>query len=318
MQRKNNYRFKLNSIYTKKQLLLLLAIILCSISFVIVFGRYVTNSVNNFFMRSKEFYFFSDKLSEKLDIFQIENWSGVDDYPLIINMNSRKNNLEVSTYDIGYSITYTCSDNAICQLSKTSGIISSTKNTDFFTLTITPNAQLKTGDKVVVYVEATSNTDFVKTLKGKFTLVVGQEDLTYQITDKPNYPYMDLSITNTLTYYIVEEAFGDYQTGYKIDIDTYLALTEEEKAKCYSSIVTVTFDPEKILLDNTSASYQNAINVTTEQINGKNYINSITLSIEAISSVDLRFYKVDTSQDYTYPNSKNYSVVSVVPKEENK
>ena len=67
------------------------------------------------------------------------------------------------------------------------------------------------------------------------------------------------------------------------------------------------------MLDNTSASYQNAINVTTETINGKNYINGITLPIEAISSVDLRFYKVDTSKDYTYPNLENDSVVSVIP-----
>lgn len=304
-------------IYKKKQILLLLAIVLCSISFVIVFGRYVTNSVNNFFLRSKEFYFFSDKLSENLDIFQIENWSGVDDYTITINMNSRKNNLEVSTYDIGYDISYTCSDNAICQLSKTSGTISSDDNTDFFNVTITPNTQLQTGDKVVVNIKATSKSDYVKTLRGRFTLVVGQEDLTYQITDEPNSPYAELSITNTLTYYVVEEAFGDYQAGYKIDIDTYLALTEEEKAKCYSSIATVTFAPEQVLLDNTSESYQNALNITTETIDGKNYINSITLSIEAISSVDLRFYKVDTSQDYTYPNINNYSVVAVTPKEGN-
>ena len=306
-----------NQIYRKKQILLLLAIVLCSISFVIVFGRYVTNSVNNFFLRSKEFYFFSDKLSEGIDIFQLENWSGVDDYTITINMNSRKNNLEVSTYDIGYDISYTCSSNAICQLSKTSGIISSDDNTDFFNITITPNTQLKTGDKVVVNITATSKTDYVKTLKGKFTFVVGQEDLTYQITDKPNTPYAELSITNTLTYYVVEEAFGDYQKGYKIDIDTYLALTEEEKSKCYSSIVTVAFDPEEVLLDNTSESYQEALNITTEIINGKSYINSITLPIEAISSVDLRFYKVDTSQDYTYPNINNFSVVSVTPKEGN-
>lgn len=304
-------------IYRKKQILLLLAIVLCSVSFVIVFGRYVTNSVNNFFLRSKEFYFFSDKLSEGIDIFQIENWSGVDDYTIIINMNSRKNNLEVATYDIGYDITYTCSDNAICQLSQTSGVISSDDNTDSFNVIITPNTQLKTGDKVVVNIKATSKTDYVKTLKGKFTLVVGQEDLTYQITDKPNTPYAELSITNTLTYYVVEEAFGDYQQGYKIDIDTYLALTEEEKAKCYSSIVTVAFDPEEVLLDNTSESYQEALNITTETINGKSYINSITLPIEAISSVNLRLYKVDTSQDYTYPNINNYSVVSVTPKEGN-
>lgn len=299
-------------IYNKKQIILLLAIILCSISFVIVFGRYVTNSVNNFFLRSKEFYFFSDKLSEKRDIFQIENWSGVDDYTITINMNSRKNNLEAATYDIGYDISYTCSANAICQLSKTSGVISSESNTDFFNLTITPNTQLQTGDKVIVNIEATSNTDYAKTLKGKFTFVVGQEDLTYQITDEPNSPYMELSITNTLTYYIVEEAFGEYQPGYKIDIDTYLALTEEEKAKCHSSIVTITFDPNEILLDNTSENYQKATNITTELIDGKSYINSITLPIEAISSVDLRFYKVDTSQDYTYPNIDNDSVVTVI------
>ena len=217
-------------IYRKKQILLLLAIVLCSISFVIVFGRYVTNSVNNFFLRSKEFYFFSDKLSENLDIFQIENWSGVDDYTIIINMNSRKNNLEVATYDIGYDISYTCSSNAICQLSKTTGTIFSKDNTDSFNVTITPNTQLKTGDKVVVNITATSKTDYVKTLRGKLTLGGGQEDLTYQITDKPNTPYAELSITNTLTYYIVDEAFGNYEQGYKIDLDTYLALTEEEKA----------------------------------------------------------------------------------------
>lgn len=306
-----------NQIYRKKQILLLLSIVLCSISFVIVFGRYVTNSVNDFFLRSKEFYFFSDKLSEKLDIFQIENWSGVDDYTITINMNSRKNNLEVSTYDIGYDISYTCSSNAICQISKTSGVISSDDNTDFFNVTITPNTQLKTGDKVIVNISATSKTDYVKTLKGRFTLVVGQEDLTYQITDKPNTPYAELSITNTLTYYVVQEAFGDYEKGYKIDIDTYLALTEEEKEKCYSSIVTVEFDPNEVLLDNASESYQNALNITTKTIEGKSYINSITLPIEAISSVDLRLYKVNTSLDYTYPNINNYSVVTVTPKEGN-
>lgn len=298
-------------IYKKKQMILLLGIILCSLSFVIVFGRYVTNNINNFYLRSKEFYFASDKLSANTDIFQIENWSGVDDYTITINMNSRKNNLEYASYDIGYSISYKCSDNAICQLSKTSGVISSESNTDFFNLTITPNTQLQTGDKVIVNIEATSNTDYVKTLKGRFTLVVGQEDLTYQITDEENQPYMELSITNTLTYYIVEEAFGEYQSGYKIDIDTYLALTEEEKAKCHSSIVTIEFDPNEILLDNTSENYQNATNITTELINGKSYINSLTLPIEAISSVNLRFYKVDTSKDYSYPNLNNYSVVNV-------
>lgn len=313
MQRKNKGQFKLMQIYQKKQIIIILAILLCAVSFAVVFGRYVTNSMNNFFFRSKEFYFYSDKLSASKSVFQIDNWTGVDSYPLIINMNSRKNNIQVATYDIDYDIEYTCSDNAICQLSKTSGTISKEDNTDSFNLIITPNTQLKTGDKVIVEIKATSKTTYEKTLKGRFTLVVGQEQLTYQITDEPDSPYMDLRMTNTLSYYIVKEAFGDYNAKDKIDGDTYLALSDEEKAKCYSSIVKIDFDPNEVLIDITSESYQNATNITTVSIGGKNYINSITLSIDAISSADLRFYKVDTSKDYTYPNQQNDSVVSVIP-----
>ena len=314
MQRKNNYQLNLKRIYKKKQTIIIITILLFAISFVTVFGRYVTNSINDFFMRSKEFYFYSDKLSEEKTIFQIENWSGVDDYTITVNMNSRKNNLEVATYDIGYNITYTCSDNVICELSKDKGIIAKETNTDFFNLTITPNTQLDTGDKVVVEIEATTNSNYAKTIKGRFTLIVGQEKLTYHITDSSNNPYAELRITNTLSYYVVAQNFSNFTTGQKIDFDTYLSLSEADKAKCYSSIVTITFDPSEILIDNTSESYQKATNVTTKTINGKSYINSITLSIDAISSVDLRFYKVDTSKDYTYPNLNNYSVVSVTTK----
>lgn len=297
--------------YKKKQIIVILAILLCSTSFVVVFGRYVTNSVNNFFLRSKEFYFNSDKLSENRAVFQIENWSGVDDYTITVNMNSRKNNIQVASYDISYDIRYTCSDNAICQLSKTSGVISKDTNTDFFNLTITPNTQLETGDRVTVEIEATSTSNYKKTIKGKFTLVVGQENLTYQITDAPDEPYMNLRITNTLSYYVVRQSFDNYTVNQKIDIDTYLALTDENKAKCFSSIVTMSFDPTKILLDITNENYPNATNVTTAVINGKSYINSITLPIDAISSADIRFYKVDTSADYTYPNLNNNCVVTI-------
>lgn len=298
-------------VYRKIQIIIILAILFCVTSFVVVFGRYVTNSINNFYLRSKEFYFNSDKLSENKSVFQIENWSGVDDYVITVNMNSRKNNIQAASYDISYDIKYTCSDNVICQLSKNSGIISKDTNTDFFNLTIMPNVQLETGDKVVVEIEATSTSNYTKTIKGQFTLVVGQEELIYQITDSPNNPYMNLRITNTLPYYIVRQSFDNYTVNQKIDIDTYLALTKENKAKCFSSIVTMTFDPTKILLDITNENYPKLTNITTTTINEKNYINSITLPIDAISSIDLRFYKVDTSLDYTYPNLTNNCVVTI-------
>ena len=302
---------KIEKIYKKKQIIIFLLIWLCSVSFVIIFGRYVTNTINNFFLRSKEFYFYSDKLSEEGSIYQVDNWSGVDDYLITINMNSRENNIESATYDISYDISYTNSDNVICSINKTNGIIYADTNSDFFNIVITPNTQLATGDKVTVEVEVNSTAPYKKTLKGKFTLVVGKEKLSYQITDKEKNPYMILSMTNTLSYYNVKEAFGNYNKGDKIDIGTYLNLSDSEKEKCYSAIVTVNFDPKEILFDVTNSGYTDAFDITTTIIEGKTYINGFSLGIDAISSREIRFYKVDVNKDYTYPNSNNKSVVTV-------
>lgn len=304
-------KIKYNKKYQKQQIIILSLIILSFLSFVIIFGRYVTNTINNFFVRSKEFYFYSDKLSEKNSVYQVDNWSGVDDYVFTVNMNSNNNNIEVATYDIGYEITYKCSDNAICQLSKTSGTILASTNSDSFNITVTPNTQLSTGDKVSIEVEVKSTAPYKKTLKGKFTLVVGKEKLSYQITDNEQSPYMILSMTNTLSYYNIKEKFGTYSIGDKIDIDTYLGLTDEEKQKCYSAIAKIEFDPKEILFDVTNSAYSDAIEITTTKIDGKTYINGFTIKIDAISSREIRFYKVYVDKNYTYPNKNNNSIVTI-------
>lgn len=307
MQKKIKYKAK----YQKQQIILIMLILLAMISLIIIFGRYITNSINNFFLRSGEFYFESDKLSENGMTLQVDNWSGVDDYTITINMNSRKNNIEVASYDIPYNIKYSISDNAICNLSKTEGIIYASSNTDYFNLTITPNTQLRNGDRVVVDIEVNSTSEYKKTLKGKFILVVGQENITYQITDEEKSPYLDLSITNTLSYYTIKESFGNYNKGDRIDGDTYLALSDADKSKCYSGQVKIEFNPQEILLDMTSEVYNKAENIEISNIDGTIYIKSFTINIDAISSVDIRFYKVDVTKDYTYPNNDNNSVVKV-------
>ena len=276
-----------------------------------VFGRYITDNINNYFLRSGEFYFESDKLSKEGTTLQVDNWSGVDDYTITINMNSRKNNIEKATYDISYDINYSSTDNVICNLSKEEGIIYASTNTDYFNLTITPNTQLRTGDKVVVDIEVNSTSQYQKTLKGQFILVVGQENISYQITDEVKSPYIELSITNTLSYYTVRESFGSYKEGDRIDTDTYLALSEEDKNKCYSGEIKIEFNPQEVLLDMTSEVYNKAKDIKTTLINGKNYINGFTINIDAISSVDIRFYKVDVTKDYTYPNANNESIIKV-------
>ena len=295
----------------KRQYFLLFIIILFSISFIYTLGRYATDTSNNFFTRTKEFYFNSDKLTEDNASFHIENWSGVDDYVITINMNSYNNNLQAATYDIGYDITYTCSNNIICQLSKTSGNILASTNTDFFNLIITPNANFDTGDRAYVEITVNSTSDFKKELKGNFTLTVGKEAFSYKIKDSTNSPYIELNMTNTLSYYIVDEPFETYTAGQRIDIDTYLSLDDTNKDKCHSSIVTIQFNPDDILLDMTDYYYKDATDIQKTVINGVEYIYGFKVKIEAVSSANIRFYKVDPTNNYTYPNATNYSIINI-------
>lgn len=163
----------------------------------------------------------------------------------------------------------------------------------------------------MVEILVNSTAPYKKTLKGKFTLVVGQENVSYEIEDAAQNPYMELNITNTLSYYIVDEAFDQYSKNDRINIDDYLELSEDKKAKCHSAIVKIDFDPREVLLDITSAEYSTAVERKTTTINGYTYVNSITIEIDASSSADLRFYKVDVSKDYTYPNGNSSSILQI-------
>jgi hypothetical protein len=300
-----------SNIYNKKRILIIFCMIILLIPFTFTLSRYVSNKVNDFYTNSKEFYFNSDKLTTDNPVFSVENWSGVDNYTITINMNSRANEILAASYDIGYNISYTCSSNAICSLSKTNGVIYASTNKDYFNLVVTPNAQLKTGDKVAIEITATSTTAYTKTLKCRFTLVVGKENLSYAIVDSVNSPYLELNITNTLSYYNVKQAISGHAVGDKINVDTYLSLSDLDKLKCYSSTVTLTFDPTVIVLDLTDSNYLNAKNILSKTVNSYNYISGMTFNVEAISSTRVRFYKKDKTKDYSYPNSSNTSVIGV-------
>lgn len=302
---------KKNKGYIKKQILILFLLLICTISFVITFGRYVSENISYFLMRSKEFYFYSDKLEEDLAIFQIDNWEGTDPYTITVNMDSRKNNLISASYDISYDIECTATDNVICELNKSNGIILESTNSDTFNIIVTPNRQLDSGDRVIIDVTAKSTSHYEKTLKGRFILVVGVEKLAYEITDSVQNPYLELSFTNTLSYYIAQNDIDGYSAGEKIDTETYLNLSDDVKQNFYSAKATVSFDPKEILLDNTNINYSKFTNVTTTTIDGNTFINGFDVAIEASSSLNIRFYKLDVGNDYSYPNDKNECILTI-------
>lgn len=273
--------------------------------------RFVYKEIKNYYFNSKNFYFESDKLGEELSRIELEHWNGVDTYNVVINLNSYKNALVKSDMDIDYEIVFRCSSNINCASSKTSGTIYATTNTDDFTITMSPNVQLKENDSVWMEVDVSSLAPYHKTLKGRFVLTVGYYGLSYEISDNKDDLYFELKITNTLDSYTVKTAFDNYSVGDMIDINTYLGLSEENQQKCASAIVDIDFNPNTALLDLTSNAYLNAISTNTQTLNNYNYINHLKFKIDAISSEIIRFYKTDPSQNYTYPNSSDTSVLDV-------
>ncbi len=287
-------------------ILFILIIVFCNSSF----GRYVYYKIKDSYLASKKFYFNSDKLTVDHREYVINNWSGVDTYQFLIGLNSNKNNYEHANTDINYEVTYTCSDNATCSVSKNSGTIYESSLTDSFTASIAPSVALANNDEIWLEVEAKSTYPYKKTLSAKFVLKVGIPGISYEIYDEENSPYFNLSVTNTTNYYLIKEAFGEYNVDDRIDYQTYLSLSDTDKSKCELPLITLTFDPNEVILDLTSSAYLNKESYTVTTIDGYEYINSISFRINLEASEVVKFYKANTQENYTYPLVNDTSVVS--------
>ncbi len=349
MERRKRTRIRRKNVGMKKLIVILLLafIIMTLLIKVIVPGavtlsRYVYKKVRSYFLLSQEFYFNSDKLSIDGAHFEASNWSGVDDYVVSVNMNSKHNNIEVSPVDIDYTITATCavykSDGTLYpvnqdgsspyidyELSKSTGrILVSADNRDFFDITVKPKGlTLYNDDYVVVSITAESTSPYVQTLTGEFKIIIGNLGVSYMIEDKPYDSYLQLRITNTLDYYVVENAFGSHSAGEVISINDYLALSDTDKAKCYSMQAELINDPNQVVIDTTTSMYlvanDNGDTVTevlpVEEGGGTvnyNYVDSIKFKIDAEESRLIKYYKKTVTKDYTYPGSSVDTLITSV------
>ena len=171
----------------------------------ISYGRYIYNDIRDFYFSSKSFYFNSDKLTTNRAIYQVDNWSAVDPYTIVINMNSSKNNLVHANSDIDYNITYICSSNVKCSINKSVSTIYASSHSDSFTAVITPNDTFKDGDEAYMEIYANSVYPYKKKLSARFILRVGRIGLSYSIDDEVKRPYFNFNVTNTFDYYLVKQ-----------------------------------------------------------------------------------------------------------------
>ena len=278
----------------------------------VTLAKYIAHEFHSYYLDSKHFYFTSNRLTSDNALYQVNNWSGVGSFNISFDLLSQKNTYVYTNYDIPYQVSVTCPNDVVCTLSQTTGTIysSSTTHSATVTLSVNPQRNYAENEVLTIHIVASSTSPYVKTLTADFQYIVGKQGVTYEIEDEANRAYMILKVTSAISYCTVTEAFGNYAVGATIDNSVYRTLSKANKNKCASKRITLGFNVANLLLDTTS----NIIDIstyTTTTVGGVDYINSLTFGIGPVSTVAIKFYKVDPTQNYTYPIVNNSSIVNV-------
>lgn len=249
-------------------------ILIYIIAFTVVYGRYALQKINTRLAESKEFYFKSDILKEDEPQYSII-WGGTESYQIAVSLFSKQNDLNGATYDIPYKVSYKCSNNAQCVLNKETGNVPAKTNKDTFTATIIPNSLLTEDNPIEVTISATTINGFEKTISAKYILYKNKDQIYYNIEDEMNRAYLIFNFSNM----------------------------EYEKKE-----ITLNFDSNHIILDTTSNILNTSNSYNVDENNGR--INSVVFNVESMSTVNIRFFKIDKTMDYT----DDTSVMDVVTK----
>lgn len=276
--RRKKLKEKLNKKIRKFNIILILTILIVAIYFapkVLTSARYVFNATHENYFSSKDFYFSSDKLTIEGTEYQVtDNWTGASSHDIPVTVSSKENDKLFTLSDISYTIRCTsCSDNIECTPSKLSGTIvgkdNSGSNMDSFAITVTPknNTPLNDGAVAWVNVLVTSTSPYIQELRGKLIIQVGTADVYYEIVDAVDSPYLTVNITNS---------------------------------QATAASVTLSYNPQNVLVDMTSHFYLDSTATTDQTLNGYLYLNTITSPVGALSTTSVKFYKNNPGNNYSY------------------
>lgn len=280
-------RKKLNK--KKIALVIIISIIIICITYPI-FGRYVYNNIRDAYLKSKNFSFTSNFLENTEKTYKYANWSGLETYEIDIQLYSYENELSLFNYD-GSGLEYKLSCNiedptkAIVHIddntngtSEKTDYIPNATNIKDIKIYLEPKTTLNAGEIITLNITAETTKPYKKKLTAKFQIIVSEQLVSYKIEDEEDSIYATLKLLN---------------------------------AKAEENQITLSFNPEIIGIDTTDETYINKISQTTKKITGSDaqYIYSITISIGASESKNIKFYKKDKSQNYTYPNNSGENMI---------
>lgn len=285
MKSKMRKHKKLNKL--KISIIIFLIVIAITIS---AFGRYIYNGLRDAYLTAKQFYFTSDILKVNGAKYEYDNCGGLDVYPIEFELYSYINKLTKLDYDLNYKIT--CEslkpDKITCSVGTEDGgtsaegtIYVSQNNTEKVTIFVKPIAPISQDETVKLKITATTEEPYKKSLSCEISLKTSSHNITFSIDDVKNRDYAILKLVN-----------GNGTT----------------------TLTNLKFDPNKIRIDSNDEICQEMTVKNTTTIDGKEYITELEFNLPRESAKNIKFYKVDKSQNYVYPKgtSKNEIIVNGV------
>lgn len=143
---------------------------------------------------------------------------------------------------------------------------------------VTPNTKIEQNDIITIRIKASTQEPYQKEISCEISLRIQQVlTNTYEIEDVANRNYLTLKIVNT------------HDTGGNVSLQ---------------------FDPNVVRIDLNDEAYINRVE-NSEEVNSDGYVEKFVFTMEKESSKNVRFYKVDMTQDYTYPSGDANCVISI-------
>ena len=286
----------------KKKVILVVTIVIVFVM-IGVFGRYIYNAQYDMYLTSKEFYFTSDFLDDNNSETINRRWNGKETFIYQFTLFSYKNEELRVDYDLNYEASCWTedTDKIDCFIGDndtktTKGYIPyeafnlEESNRKTINLYIKPvNGELEIGDKVTISVTATGTAGYKKTLKGRVTFIITeQEEFRYEIEDEPNSSFATLKLVNP---------------------------------KLSDLVTTLEFDPKEVRIDSNNKTYLQVAENNRETVvldNGGEYVSKITFDLKQESSIIIKFYKTNKTKDYSHSSDDDTEgVIKISFKAEN-
>lgn len=270
----------------KKKLIICIILLICLITMP-TFARYIYNNARDLYLKSRNFSFSSNLLTTTGKSYKYANWSGVDDYELNLQLYSYENELSLFTYEgngLVYNLTCSVEDTTkatahietIAGGATGSGYIPNSTNIKDVKIYLRPTENLQVGDTVKVNITASTTVPYQKQISATFNIKVTGQGVTYSIEDEEASIYATLKLVNT---------------------------------KGTTNRITLSYDPNLVVIDVTNEYYENRVSQTSTTIDGVKYVNSVTFDMEPADVKNIRFYKKDINANYTYPGGTYGSMV---------